>query len=80
MIDLDPALGEQLLDISIRKTNRRYQRTARTITSGGNRKPLNAEGATWELWRERWSIIAHSHRFRPNATVPVERSGRPGWR
>jgi hypothetical protein len=45
MVDLDAALGEQLLDVAIGQAepNRKYQRTATTITSGGNRKPAKAD-------------------------------------
>jgi hypothetical protein len=43
VIDLDPTLVEQILDVGVGEPEPGYQRTARTITSGGNRKPLNAE-------------------------------------
>jgi hypothetical protein len=29
--------------------NRRYQRTATTMTSGGNRKPANADFGGWQV-------------------------------
>jgi hypothetical protein len=43
MVDLDPALGEQLLDVAVSRAKRRYQRTASTITSEGKRKPAKAD-------------------------------------
>jgi hypothetical protein len=43
MVHLDTALGQQLLDIPIRQSVRRYQRTATVITSDGNRNPANAD-------------------------------------
>jgi hypothetical protein len=43
-VDLDAALDAQLLDVAVGlRPNRRDQRTARTITSGGNRKPVKAD-------------------------------------
>jgi hypothetical protein len=36
MVDLDPALGEQLFNVAVGQPKRRYQRTARTTTSGGS--------------------------------------------
>jgi hypothetical protein len=35
VVDLDAAVGEQLIHVAIRPAERRYQRTASTITSGG---------------------------------------------
>ena len=59
MINLDPTLDQQLLDIAIREAvPRKYQRTARMITSGGYRNPLNAEAGTGEETRERAIVIA----------------------
>jgi hypothetical protein len=43
VINLDAALGKQLLNVPVGQPKRRYQRTASTITSGGNRNPANAE-------------------------------------
>jgi hypothetical protein len=43
VIDLDPAFGQQLLDISIRQAERKYHRTANMITSGGNRYPAKLD-------------------------------------
>jgi hypothetical protein len=45
VIDVYPAFSEELLEIATRKPNRKYQRTANTITSGGNRKPANANSS-----------------------------------
>jgi hypothetical protein len=36
VVGLDPALGEQFLDVAVRPPKRRYQRIARTMMSGGN--------------------------------------------
>jgi hypothetical protein len=47
VVGLDPALGEQFLDVAVRPPKRRYQRTARTMMSGGKRNP---RGET--SWRE----------------------------
>jgi hypothetical protein len=52
MIDLDPALGQELFHVAIGEPERKYQRTARRITSGGNRKPANAELGTACAGRE----------------------------
>jgi hypothetical protein len=44
VVDLDAALGEQLLDIAIGQPKAQgYQPTASTITSEGKRKPAKAE-------------------------------------
>jgi hypothetical protein len=43
MVDLDPSFGEQFLDVAVRRPRRRYQRTARTMTSGGKRKPAKTD-------------------------------------
>jgi hypothetical protein len=43
VVDPDPALGEQFLDIAVGEPKRRYQRTASTITSGGKQKPANTD-------------------------------------
>jgi hypothetical protein len=49
MVDLDTALGEQLLNAAIGQPKRRYQRTARTMLSDRKRKP-----ATWTAeWQQR---------------------------
>jgi hypothetical protein len=37
------SFSEQLLDVAVRQPEARYQRTARTITSGGKRKPAKAD-------------------------------------
>ena len=47
VVGLDPALGEQFLGVAVRPPKRRYQRTARTMMSGGNETP---RGET--SWRE----------------------------
>jgi hypothetical protein len=39
VIERDPALGAELLDVAIGEPEPRYQRTARTMISGGNRNP-----------------------------------------
>jgi hypothetical protein len=46
VIDLDATLGQQLLDIAVRQSVARYQRTATVITSSGNRNPANADRST----------------------------------
>jgi len=43
VVDLHTALGEQFLDIAVGEAETQYQRTATTITSGGKRKPTNAD-------------------------------------
>jgi hypothetical protein len=43
VVHLDTPLGEELLDVAVRQAERRYQRTASTITSDGKRKPAKAE-------------------------------------
>jgi len=43
VIDLHTALSQQLLDVPVDGPYRKYERTATTITSAGNRKPANAE-------------------------------------
>jgi hypothetical protein len=44
VVDLDATLAQELLEGAVgQPENGGYQRTARTITSGGNRKPLKAE-------------------------------------
>jgi hypothetical protein len=45
VINLDPALAEEFLDISM-SPYRRYQRIAKTTISGGNRNPANGERRT----------------------------------
>jgi hypothetical protein len=44
--DIDPAFGEQLFNVTVGQAERRYQRTASTITSGGKRKPEKADRGT----------------------------------
>lgn len=47
MIDSDAPLGQQLFHVTVGKPGAgRYQRTAKVITSGGNRNLANAEDAT----------------------------------
>jgi hypothetical protein len=46
VINVEAAFSEQLLDIPSDRAYRRYQRTARTITSGGNRNPANSDAGT----------------------------------
>jgi hypothetical protein len=46
VIHVDAALREQLLEVADDSPKRRYQPTANMITSGGNRKPANAESST----------------------------------
>jgi hypothetical protein len=43
--------------VRVESPKRRYQRTARTMISGGNRKPLNAELGKARTGRERRGII-----------------------
>ena len=43
VVHLDAAFGEQFLDVRSDSPNRRYQRTASVMTSGGKRNPANAE-------------------------------------
>jgi hypothetical protein len=43
VVDLDAALGEQFLDVAVGQPKRRYQWTARMMTSGGKRKPAKAD-------------------------------------
>ena len=54
VIDLDAALGQQFLEVAIGEdVARRYQRTAKAMISGGNRKPLKAELGTATIGRRR---------------------------
>jgi hypothetical protein len=46
MIDLDPTLTQEFLDVAIRQPETQIPTDRKTITSGGNRKPLNAELST----------------------------------
>ncbi len=46
VVDLDPSLGEELFDVPIGKAEPKYHRTARVMTSGGNRYPAKAERGT----------------------------------
>jgi hypothetical protein len=44
VVDLDASFGEMLLDVPVGQAEpRRYQRTARVMTSGGNRNPAKAD-------------------------------------
>jgi len=52
VVDVDAALGQELLESRYDNPYRRYQRTARRITSGGNWKPENAEPG-WRTGRSR---------------------------
>ena len=45
VVDFDSAFGEELSRSRYDRPNRRYQRTANKITSGGNRKPANADNS-----------------------------------
>jgi hypothetical protein len=73
VIDLDPTLHQEFFDIAIGESEPWYQRTARTITSGGNRKPLKPNSPRREPDDHE---IGASHHCRPrtlaspNATVP----------
>jgi hypothetical protein len=53
---LDAALGEQLFDVALDRPKRRYQRTARTMTSGGKQKPgeRRRPGKWWTLRAGPW--------------------------
>ena len=43
MVNLDAAFGEQLLDVPVgQPEERRYQRTASVMTSGGKRNPAKS--------------------------------------
>ena len=57
VIDLDPTLTEELLDVANDSPYRRYHRTARTMTSGGNRNPRNAERSIAGIGTERRGLI-----------------------
>jgi hypothetical protein len=46
VVDLDTAFGEQFFDVAEGQAERRYQRTASTITSGGKQKPAKADRGT----------------------------------
>jgi len=48
VVDLDTALGEELLEVAVGQPKRRYQRTASTIASDGKQKPANADRAMGE--------------------------------
>jgi hypothetical protein len=57
VIDLDPTLDKELFDVAVERPNRRYQRTARTMISGGNRNPANAELGNTGVERQRRDLI-----------------------
>ena len=47
MVNIDAPLGQEFFHITVGESEAcRYQRTATVITSGGNRNPANAQGAT----------------------------------
>jgi hypothetical protein len=46
VVDLDPTLGEELLDVAVGQPEAQIQRIASTITSGGKRKPAKADRET----------------------------------
>jgi dihydropteroate synthase len=72
VVDLDAALGQQLFDVAVRQAKRRYQRTASTITSGGKRKPANADRVA-RAGRERRILIptvSLLNAVTTNATAP----------
>ena len=52
VVDFDAPLGEQLLDVTIRKPVPQIPAHATVMTSAGNRKPVKAERATCDR-RER---------------------------
>jgi len=84
MIDFDTALGEQLLDVAVERPKRRYQRTATTITSGGNRKPEKADraaGAEPGEWRDLMpgvSLLQGGHSERNSADGALSLLMQPG--
>jgi len=43
VIDLHATFHQQFLDVAVDKLNRKHQRIATTMTSGGNRNPANAD-------------------------------------
>jgi len=43
VVDLDPAFGEQFLDVANDSGKGRCQRTASMMTSGGKQKPTKAD-------------------------------------
>jgi hypothetical protein len=43
VVNLDATVDQQFLNVAIGQMKRRYQRTATTITSGGNRNPADAD-------------------------------------
>ena len=68
VVDLDPALSQQLLGVAKGQPEAQNERTARVMTSGGNRKPAKAELSTGGDWRERrrampslWSTVTGEH-------------------
>lgn len=69
-----------VLQRQVRSPKRRYQRTATKITSGGNRKPANAERSAEDNGARRRRVTSTrspaSTRF-VNATVPRTRLRRP---
>src|SRR5437762_2990266 len=73
VIDLDPPLSHELLDIAIGEPEPHVPVHRQDNYVGWNRKPLNAEGGTGKDWRER-SVIP------PLSSAPTQcNSALPGY-
>jgi hypothetical protein len=73
VIYLYATFRQELLDVSVGKPNRRYQRTAKVMTSGGKRYPAKAElgaGRTGGRWRDLIELVSLMPMPAANATVP----------
>jgi transposase len=83
VVHFNPPLDSNSSNRGKDRPKRRYQRTARTITSRGNRNPSNAEARATGTWARRTSSPSQSHRTHHasrNATDPSEVRQRPGQR
>ena len=78
VIDLDATLGEKLFEVPMGQPDRRYQRTANMITSGGNRNPVNPERTSQEVSNGECASSSHPHRhpaMRQRTEPPEASSG-----
>src|SRR6266498_5639243 len=73
VIDLDAAFRQELLDVSVGKTEPQVPADARVMTSGGKRYPAKAElgaGRTGECRRDLIARVSLMPTPAANATVP----------
>jgi hypothetical protein len=75
MVDLDASLSQELLEIPVGQSVRRYQRTAIRMTSGGNLNPVNADFGGW-MGRIRWRCFTSTASSIGGPARAPEASGR----